>query len=109
MPTYGYKCRECGHEFEVFQKMTDTPVAACEQCSGPVKKLLYPVGIQFVGSGFHVNDYNRSSGARRGGETKEDTKTEVKTESTTETKAETKTEAKTERKPESKPTATSAA
>jgi putative FmdB family regulatory protein len=60
MPTYGYQCKECGHRFEVFQKITDPAVSACASCGGSVKKLLYPVGIQFKGSGFYVNDYTKN-------------------------------------------------
>jgi putative FmdB family regulatory protein len=60
MPTYEYECLECGHRFEVFQKMTDVPVSACEKCSAKVRKILFPVGIMFKGSGFHVNDYGKS-------------------------------------------------
>ena len=41
--------------------MTDPPVGACETCGGAVKKRLYPVGIQFKGSGFYVNDYAKSA------------------------------------------------
>jgi putative FmdB family regulatory protein len=61
MPTYGYRCNGCGVEFERFQKMTDPPVTTCDDCGGSVKKLLYPVGIQFKGSGFYINDYARAS------------------------------------------------
>lgn len=60
MPTYEYECYECGHRFEVFQKITDDPVTACEKCSGRVRKVISPVGIMFKGSGFHVNDYGKS-------------------------------------------------
>lgn len=61
MPTYGYQCKSCGHEFEVFQKITDAAISACEKCGGAVKKLIYPVGIQFKGSGFYITDYVRSA------------------------------------------------
>ncbi|MES2461078.1 MAG: FmdB family zinc ribbon protein [Armatimonadota bacterium] len=57
MPTYGYRCTACSHEFERFQKISDPAVTACESCGEAVKKILYPVGIQFKGSGFYVNDY----------------------------------------------------
>lgn len=60
MPTYGYECEVCGHKFEVFQRISDDPIAACEKCSGSVRKILFPVGIVFKGSGFHVNDYRKS-------------------------------------------------
>lgn len=59
MPTYGYKCTECDHEFEIVQKITDEPIRECEKCGAEVKKLLYPVGIVFKGSGFHINDYRK--------------------------------------------------
>ena len=60
MPTYEYECLDCGHRFEVFQRMSDEPVSACEKCSAAVRKILFPVGIMFKGSGFHVNDYKKS-------------------------------------------------
>ena len=56
MPTYGYQCTECKHEFSVFQNMKDDPIAICTQCSGRVKRLLYPVGIVFKGTGWYIND-----------------------------------------------------
>lgn len=61
MPTYGYRCTVCSHEFERFQKISDPAVTTCESCGEAVKKILYPVGIQFKGSGFYVNDYAKSS------------------------------------------------
>lgn len=59
MPTYEYRCDECEHQFEVFQKMSDDPVEACETCGSPVRRLLFPVAIHFKGSGFYTTDYAR--------------------------------------------------
>ncbi len=59
MPTYGYKCRECETEFDVFQKISDGPVEKCPQCGGPVKRVFHPVGIIFKGSGFYTTDYKK--------------------------------------------------
>ena len=57
MPIYEYRCPN-GHTFEVFQRMTDPPVAACETCgASPVEKLLFPVAVHFKGSGFYATDY----------------------------------------------------
>jgi putative FmdB family regulatory protein len=64
MPTYGYECVDCGHKFEVIQRITDSPMTICEKCSGSLRKILYPVGIAFKGSGFHVNDYRRPDSGR---------------------------------------------
>lgn len=57
MPIYGYRCTACSHEFEREQRITEEPIKVCERCDAPVKKIIYPVGIAFKGSGFYVNDY----------------------------------------------------
>ncbi len=66
MPIYGYRCTQCGHELEVFQSMSAEPLRVCPECGGPLRKLLYPVGVQFKGSGFYTTDYKSgsSSGSR---------------------------------------------
>lgn len=76
MPTYGYRCTECNHTFEVFQRITDEPIQECEKCKGPVRRLLYPVGVVFKGPGFHINDYRKP--ARKDGDLHEDKKPEAK-------------------------------
>lgn len=63
MPIYGYRCSQCGHELEVFQSMSDQPFRVCPECSGPLRKLLYPVGVHFKGSGFYTTDYKSSAGS----------------------------------------------
>jgi putative FmdB family regulatory protein len=65
MPIYEYRCPN-GHTFEVFQRMSDPPVGACETCgAGPVEKVLFPVAVHFKGSGFYSTDYGK--GSRKGG------------------------------------------
>ena len=59
MPTYGYKCKACEHSFEVLQRISDDPIQVCPKCKGKVVRMLYPVGIVFKGSGFHINDYRK--------------------------------------------------
>ena len=57
MPTYDYKCKACGHEFEEFHMMSDPAVEICPQCSGRVERLIGGgAGIIFKGSGFYVTD-----------------------------------------------------
>jgi len=64
MPIYEYRCPE-GHTFEVFQRMSDPPVDACEVCgAGSVQKVLYPVAVHFKGSGFYTTDYGRKNRRR---------------------------------------------
>ncbi len=58
MPTYEYKCKQCGHIFEVFQSMTAEPVKTCPKCQGEVKRLIGAgAGPIFKGSGFYQTDY----------------------------------------------------
>lgn len=61
MPIYGYRCSQCGHELEVFQSMSDAPLRACPECGGMLRKLIFPVGVHFKGSGFYTTDYKIGS------------------------------------------------
>lgn len=105
MPTYDYRCQSCGSRFEAWQKITDEPVETCPTCGGPVRRVLYPVGLVFKGSGFYKTDHRDSSsasvasgdGSSNGAAANASTSTESKTESkTTESKT---TESKTTAEP----------
>ena len=61
MPIYGYRCQACGDEFEVTQRMSDPPQAACPVCGGDGTRLFFPAGIVFKGSGFYKTDSRTSS------------------------------------------------
>ncbi|HEY4720087.1 MAG TPA: FmdB family zinc ribbon protein [Candidatus Methylomirabilis sp.] len=57
MPIYEYRCEVCGHTFEVIQKFSDAPIAACVVCSGAVYRVLSPPALVFKGTGWYVTDY----------------------------------------------------
>jgi putative FmdB family regulatory protein len=59
MPLYEYRCRQCGHQFEIIQKFSDPSPDRCERCGGAVEKLLSAPGLQFKGSGWYITDYAR--------------------------------------------------
>jgi putative FmdB family regulatory protein len=62
MPTYEYKCLDCGHKFDRFQSIKDEPVKDCEKCGKTVKRLIGSGGgIIFKGNGFYVNDYRKAA------------------------------------------------
>ena len=62
MPTYDYECNQCGRVFEEFQNMSDDPISVCEECGGPVRRLIGGgLGIIFKGSGFYVTDNKSGS------------------------------------------------
>jgi putative FmdB family regulatory protein len=61
LPTYGYQCEKCGHTFEVSQRMTDPAGAGCPTCGAAARRLFYPTGIVFKGSGFYATDSRKAS------------------------------------------------
>jgi putative FmdB family regulatory protein len=61
MPTYEYLCQTCSHRFETWQKMTDDPLTICPECGSHIRRVLYPAGVVFKGSGFYKTDHSRSS------------------------------------------------
>ena len=63
MPIYEYRC-ENGHQFEIFQTMSEDPVATCQECGAPVERVFHPVAVHFKGSGFYTTDYARKAGAK---------------------------------------------
>jgi putative FmdB family regulatory protein len=71
MPIYEYRCRN-GHQFEVFQAMSEDAVSACPECGAPVERVFRPVAVHFKGSGFYTTDYARKSTATASGDGKGD-------------------------------------
>ncbi len=61
MPTYEYECTKCRRHFERHQRITDAPIETCPECGGQVRRVFYPVGVIFKGSGFYVTDNRRGS------------------------------------------------
>jgi putative FmdB family regulatory protein len=60
MPTYQYRCTDCGEQLEVVQKFSDDPLSVCPSCEGRLRKVFSSVGVVFKGSGFYKTD-SRSS------------------------------------------------
>lgn len=63
MPTYDYRCNGCGHEFELFQKMSDSVKRTCPECKKKQLERLIGTGaaVLFKGSGFYETDYRSDS------------------------------------------------
>ncbi len=61
MPTYQYRCTECGEQLEVVQRFSDDPLTDCPRCHGHLRKLFSSVGVVFKGSGFYKTDSRPSS------------------------------------------------
>ena len=92
MPTYEYLCRGCSHRFETWQKITDAPLTICPECGRDIRRVLFPAGIVFKGSGFYKTDHNGSSSAvGENGNTKKSEKAELGKEGETKTASRSKT------------------
>lgn len=59
MPTYDYRCNACGHEFELFQSMSEGVKKKCPSCGKLALERLIGTGaaVLFKGSGFYETDY----------------------------------------------------
>jgi putative FmdB family regulatory protein len=79
MPIYEYRCKGCESHFEKMQKVSDAPLAVCEECGGELEKQWSLSGFQFKGAGWYVTDYSNKGKA----ESKTEAKSEAKSESST--------------------------
>jgi putative FmdB family regulatory protein len=68
MPTYSYRCTECGTAFDIQQAFTDDALTECPSCGGRLRKLYGSVGVTFNGSGFYRTDSRTKpgDGAKKG-------------------------------------------
>jgi putative FmdB family regulatory protein len=83
MPTYEYKCKQCEHQFELWQEVgADAP--ECPECGAEVQKVFHPVRTIFKGSGFYITDsrpaVSKSSEVSGAKESNGESKTEPKVE-----------------------------
>jgi putative FmdB family regulatory protein len=62
VPTYAYRCTECGNAFDIQQAFTDDSLTECPACSGKLRKLFSAVGVTFNGSGFYRTDSRAGAG-----------------------------------------------
>ena len=63
MPTYDYRCKQCGHHFEMFLGINDTSEIKCPNCEGLAERQLSAEGgFLLKGKGFYKTDYPKSAG-----------------------------------------------
>jgi putative FmdB family regulatory protein len=80
MPTYEYACTNCGHRFDVRQRFSDDPISDCPKCGASVRRVLYPAGVIFKGSGWYATD-NRKGSASHSSSSSTDSSTSSDSES----------------------------
>jgi len=101
MPTYQYRCSDCGHDFDIYQSFSADTLTECPNCGGAIRRVIQPVGVVFKGSGFYINDSRKSESSTTKSEpaksdvSKSDpAKSEGDKPASTETKSEPKSESK---------------
>ena len=68
VPTYAYRCSDCGHAFDVYQQFSDEALSECPECGGKLRKVFGSLGVTFNGSGFYRTDSRSGSeGGSSGG------------------------------------------
>lgn len=60
MPTYEYRCKDCGHELEAFQKITENALKTCPQCNkDTLERLISGGNFVLKGSGWYKHGYQK--------------------------------------------------
>ncbi len=71
--------------------MTDDPLTICPECGGGIRRVLFPAGVVFKGSGFYKTDHNSSNSVTgENGNAKKNEKAESGKEGETKTASESK-------------------
>jgi putative FmdB family regulatory protein len=67
MPIYEYECTKCGHQTELWQRITETATPKCEVCKSRMRRLISQSAFHLKGTGWYVTDYasNRASGGKK--------------------------------------------
>jgi putative FmdB family regulatory protein len=101
MPTYDYKCQSCGHDWELFQSMNDSPVKSCPKCKKRKAKRLLGMGagIIFKGTGFYETDYKKKSPEKKEGSSDSPSEKSTKEKDSTGKESTPKTESKKDSSP----------
>jgi putative FmdB family regulatory protein len=63
MPIYEYECLACRTRFERSQRFSDPPLSECPECGSSVRRVLFPAGIVFKGSGWYITDSRKPAPA----------------------------------------------
>jgi len=66
MPFYEYQCENCGHDVEVMQKITDSPLKKCPACGkSGLKRLMSAPVFRLKGSGWYETDFKSDQDSKR--------------------------------------------
>jgi putative FmdB family regulatory protein len=58
MPFYEYQCKNCGHELEAMQKVSDPPMKKCPHCGkSELQRLMSAPVFRLKGAGWYETDF----------------------------------------------------
>lgn len=58
MPIYEYRCDNCGHELEAFQKLSEDPLRKCPDCNTEsLVKKVSAAAFRLKGGGWYETDF----------------------------------------------------
>jgi putative FmdB family regulatory protein len=83
VPIYTYECQSCGSSLERRQGFNDEPLKVHDDCGGGLRRVIYPAGIVFKGSGFYNTDYKNGTASNKPKESTDSKADGAKAESTT--------------------------
>ena len=63
MPIYEYRCEDCQHLFEEWQKDFTEKELVCPVCGGRARRMISNTAFILKGSGWYVTDYAGKSAA----------------------------------------------
>ena len=95
MPIYEYACSQCGHQVDVFQKISDEALSVCEKCQQKtLVKLMSAPGFRLKGGGWYETDFKTANDKQKNLVEKTDPVKTEKTEKAEVKKVEIKVETK---------------
>ncbi len=66
MPFYEYQCKNCGHELEAMQKVSDAPLKKCPHCGkSQLTRLMSAPVFRLKGGGWYETDFKGDKDSQR--------------------------------------------
>ncbi len=66
MPFYEYQCKNCGHELEAMQKVSDPPMKKCPHCGkSQLQRLMSAPVFRLKGGGWYETDFKGDQDNKR--------------------------------------------
>ena len=66
MPFYEYQCKNCGHELEAMQKISEEPLKKCPHCGkSQLQRLMSAPVFRLKGSGWYETDFKDDKDKKR--------------------------------------------